>query len=110
MIFWVGITDDDWFEHLSSIKPDEVNFWQPGPTPPRKNMEPGTLFLFKLHSPRNYIVGGGFFVRFTKLPCYLAWNAFEEKNGVESLSSLLVLFQSTAMIFQILEVILVVIF
>lgn len=87
MIIWVGITDDDWFEYLSSIKPDEVNFWQPGPTPPR-NMDPGTLFLFKLHSPHNYIVGGGYFVRFTRLPCFLAWEAFREKNGVRSLQEL----------------------
>jgi len=86
MIFWVGITDDDWFEYLSSIKPDEVNFWQPGSTPPKK-MKPGTLFLFKLHSPRNYIVGGGFFVRFTTLPLFLAWEALEQKNGVKDYSS-----------------------
>jgi len=88
MIFWVGITDDDWFAYLSSIKPDEVNFWQPGPTPPRK-MEPGTLFLFKLHSPHNFVVGGGYFVRFTVLPCFLAWEAFGEKNGVTSLQELI---------------------
>src|SRR3989304_6575124 len=88
MIFWVGITDDDWFEYLSSIKPDEVNFWQPGPTPPRK-MEPGTLFLFKLHSPHNFVVGGGYFVRFTVLPCFLGWEAFGEKNGVTSLQELI---------------------
>ena len=87
MIFWVGITDDDWFAYLSSIKPDEVNFWQPGPTPLRK-MDPGTLFLFKLHSPRNFVVGGGYFVRFTRLPCFLAWEAFREKNGVKSLQEL----------------------
>ncbi len=87
MIFWVGITDDDWFVHLSRLRPDEVNFWQPGPTPPRK-MEPGTLFLFKLHAPRNFVVGGGHFVRFTRLPCFLAWEAFKEKNGVKSLQEL----------------------
>jgi len=87
MIFWVGITDDEWFIHLSRLRPDEVNFWQPGPTPPRK-MDPGTLFLFKLHSPNNFIVGGGYFVRFTVLPCFLVWEAFEEKNGVTSLQEL----------------------
>ena len=87
MQFWVGITDGDWFSHLSRLKPDEVNFWQPGPTPPKK-MNPGTLFLFKLHSPNNYIVGGGWFIRFTVMPCFLAWEAFEEKNGVTSLEEL----------------------
>ena len=87
MKFWVGIIDDDVFIHLSRLKPDEVNFWQPGPTPPRR-MDPGTLFLFKLHAPNNYIVGGGYFVRFSVLPCFLAWQAFGEKNGVTSLQEL----------------------
>jgi Predicted restriction endonuclease len=87
MLFWVGITDDDWFIHLSRLKPDEVNFWQPGPTPPR-HMDPGTLFLFKLHAPHHVVVGGGYFVRFTVLPCFLAWEAFGEKNGVTSLPEL----------------------
>jgi len=90
MLFWVGITDDDWFIHFSRMRPppDEVNFWQPGPTPPRK-MDPGTLFLFKLHAPHHVVVGGGHFVRFTVLPCFLAWEAFGEKNGATSLSELL---------------------
>ena len=88
MLFWVGITDNDWFIHLSRLKPDEVNFWQPGPTPPRR-MDPGTLFLFKLHAPHHVVVGGGYFVRFTVLPCFLAWEAFREKNGVTSLQELI---------------------
>jgi putative restriction endonuclease len=87
MRFWVGITDGDWFEALRDISPDEVNFWQPSAKPPR-NMEPGWPFLFKLHAPRHYIVGGGFFVRFTVLPCFLAWEAFGEKNGVSNLTEL----------------------
>lgn len=87
MIFWVGITDDDWYEQLSWLKPDEINFWQPGPTPPRR-MEPGTPFLFKLHSPKNFVVGGGFFVRFSVLPCFLAWKVYGQNNGVRSLQQL----------------------
>jgi len=87
MKFWVGIIDDDVFVQLSRLKPDEVNFWQAGPTPPRR-MDPGTLFLFKLHAPNNYIVGGGYFVRFSALPCFLAWQAFGNKNGVNSLQDL----------------------
>ena len=90
MLFWVGITDNDWFLQLSRMRPppDEVNFWQPAPTPPRK-MDPGTLFLFKLHAPHHLIVGGGYFVRFTVLPCFLAWEAFGEKNGVTSRQELI---------------------
>ena len=87
MKFWVGITDGDWFETLREREPDEVNFWQPSPKPLR-TMEPGWPFLFKLHAPRHYVVGGGFFVRFTILPCFLAWEAFGDKNGVFSLSEL----------------------
>ena len=51
-------------------------------------LEPGVLFLFKLHAPDNFIVGGGFFVRFSALPARLAWEAFGEKNGVEDYDAL----------------------
>ena len=51
-------------------------------------MNAGWPFLFKLHSPHNFVVGGGFFVRFTKLPCFLAWDAFREKNGASRLFEL----------------------
>ena len=44
--------------------------------------------VFKLHAPNDYIVGGGYFIRFTVLPCFLAWQAFGEKNGVTSLQEL----------------------
>ena len=40
--------------------------------------------LFKLHSPNNYIVGGGFFVRHSILPISLAWDAFGIKNGADT--------------------------
>jgi putative restriction endonuclease len=87
MHYWVGITDRDWFETLRRLQPDEVNFWQPSQRAPRA-MDAGWPFLFKLHSPQNFVVGGGFFVRFTKLPCFLAWDAFREKNGASSLVEL----------------------
>ena len=88
MRYWVGITDSDWFNELRTRDFDEVNFWQPTWKPPRR-MDPGWPFLFKLHSPRNYVVGGGFFVRFTAMPSFLAWHAFGEKNGVSTLPELL---------------------
>ena len=87
MHYWVGITDRDWFETLRRLQPDEVNFWQPSERAPRA-MDAGWPFLFKLHSPLNCVVGGGFFVRFTAIPCFLAWNAFREKNGASSLVEL----------------------
>jgi putative restriction endonuclease len=88
MKLWVGVTDKSWFEHLARIEPDEVNFWQPSGSREFKVLQPGEPFLFKLHSPDNFIVGGGFFVRYSPLPASLAWDAFEQKNGVASLTEL----------------------
>jgi putative restriction endonuclease len=45
-------------------------------------------FLFKLHAPDDFIVGGGFFVSFSALPARLAWGAFGEKNGVSDYARL----------------------
>jgi len=87
MNFYIGITDQAWFNHLSSLSPspDEVNFWQPSGKTIFRALQPGELFLFKLHSPNDYIVGGGFFAHSTLLPISLAWDAFQEKNGANSL-------------------------
>jgi putative restriction endonuclease len=88
MKFWVGVTDKNWFEHLRAAHPDEVNFWQPSSRSLATFLEPGVPFLFKLHSPDDYIVGGGFFVRFSALPARLAWEAFLGNNGVVDYASL----------------------
>ncbi len=89
MRFWVGVTDDDWFRFLAGKKPDEVNFWRPGASQTAWGpVPPGAPFLFKLHSPNDYVVGGGYFVKHTTLPLSLAWLAYEEKNGTESQSKL----------------------
>jgi len=82
MKFWVGVTDRKWYDFLSRRLPDEVNFWQPTSRALASFLEPGVPFLFKLHAPTNFIVGGGFFVRFSALPARMAWDAFGEKNGV----------------------------
>ena len=84
MKYWVGITDQQWFEYLKALKPDEVNFWQPGGARSFRAIQTGAPFLFKLHSPLNYIVGGGYFVRHSVLPLSVAWNYFGEKNGASS--------------------------
>src|SRR5687767_6626201 len=86
---FVGITDFDWYEFLSS-RPDltEVNFWQPGGRSRFQALARGDLFLFKLHSPNNYIVGGGFFETSSLLPVSLAWDTFGPMNGVGSLSEM----------------------
>lgn len=87
MKLYIGITDRVWFNYLSTLKPDEVNFWQPGGKSSFQAIQPGEPFLFKLHSPENYIVGGGFFVRHSILPLSLAWDAFSEKNGTDDFES-----------------------
>jgi hypothetical protein len=42
-----------------------VNFWQPSGSREFKVLQPGEPFLFKLHSPDNFIVGSGFYVRYS---------------------------------------------
>lgn len=82
---FVAITDWDWFSYLRELPGiDEVNFWQPNPHS-FVALQPGEPFLFKLHSPRDQIVGIGFFARYAKLPVSVAWDAFGAKNGVGSL-------------------------
>jgi HNH endonuclease len=81
----VAVTDGDWFDHLR-VKPElaELNFWSPSAKNFRA-LAPGELFLFKLHAPRSFIVGGGVFADANLLPCSLAWEAFGESNGASSL-------------------------
>jgi putative restriction endonuclease len=81
---YVALTDYEWFTYLHTQQPDEVNFWQPGGTRAFTAVAPGELLLFKLHSPRNVIAGGGFFAHSTLLPFSLAWDAFGTKNGARS--------------------------
>lgn len=81
MKFWVGVTDNTWFNYLAGKGLDEVNFWQPSATPPFKGALTGMPFLFKLKRPNNHIAGGGYFVTYSTLPVSLAWEIFGEKNG-----------------------------
>jgi putative restriction endonuclease len=84
MRLFVAITDSDWFRYLSLAKPDEVNFWQPSASTQFRALSPSEPLLFKLHSPDDYIVGGGFFSHFTILPVSFVWSAFGQKNGAAS--------------------------
>ncbi|MEK6283262.1 MAG: hypothetical protein AABN95_23135 [Acidobacteriota bacterium] len=66
---YVGITDFDWFKlHSSKDIVDEVNFWKPSSQLGFKVLQWGEPFLFKLHAPRNFIVGGGFFTKSLRAP------------------------------------------
>lgn len=88
MKFWVGVTDNAWFRHLSEKNFDEVNFWQPSGRPPFVDATVGMPFFFKLKSPLNAIAGGGNFLTYSRLPLSLAWEIFGEKNGAPSLEAL----------------------
>ena len=85
MRYYIGNTDKEWFDHLKSLSPDDVNFWQPSGKQKFQAIPVGAPFLFKLKSPINKIAGIGFFVSHSLLPIDFAWEVFGEKNGVVSL-------------------------
>ena len=85
---FVAVTDKEWFDFLSAERPEEVNFWAPSGRGSFRALEPGELFLFKLHAPDNFIVGGGVFSHASNLPLSLAWEAFGTNNGVASPSEM----------------------
>jgi len=82
MRIYVGVTDGDWYRFLREQQQlDEVNFWQPSGAVAFRALNPGDLFLFKLHYPENAIVGGGTFLYANPFPMSIAWEAFGERNG-----------------------------
>jgi putative restriction endonuclease len=84
----VAVTDGEWFDLLrQQANLSEVNFWSPSDTSFRA-LQPGEIFLFKLHSPNNFIVGGGVFVHACPMPCSIAWETFQEANGATSLTEM----------------------
>jgi putative restriction endonuclease len=86
---FVAVTDDDWFDYLRNLGPiDEINFWQPGGRTAFRALKAGELFLFKLHSPNDFVVGGGIFAHASILPVSLAWEAFQQKNGAPTLETM----------------------
>jgi hypothetical protein len=84
MRFWVGVTTDSFFKQLKMLAPkEEVNFWRPSKVS-FKALKPGEPFLFKLHSPDDRIVGGGWFVRYEQTTVSDAWETFGTRNGATS--------------------------
>jgi putative restriction endonuclease len=84
--YWIGVTDRSWFEFHSANQSLEVNFWAPGGERSFGAISEGGLFLFKLKSPINKIVGGGWFLKSTTLPLELAWKVYAKGNGADTLS------------------------
>lgn len=84
MKFYAGVTDNEWFYFLGRRKNEDINFWQPSGRTAFKVLEEGAPFLFKLKNPANAIGGVGFFSSHSILPLDVAWDIFEERNGLKS--------------------------
>lgn len=84
MKIYLGVTDNNWYNYLSQIQPEDINFWQPSGNANFRVLSSGAPFLFKLKSPINKIGGVGFFSSQTFLPINIAWDVFEERNGCSS--------------------------
>ena len=52
-----------------------MNFWQASGGKTSRALAPSELFLFKLHSPNDYI-GGGVFSHASNVPLSMAWDCF----------------------------------
>ena len=88
MKLYAGITDTNWYNYLSRINPDDVNFWQPGGFSSFRVLKEPEPFLFKLRSPIHAIAGVGFFSSYTSLPLNMAWDVFKQHNGCETFQEL----------------------
>lgn len=88
MKYYIGQTDYDWFNYLSQMAPEDVNFWRPGGKTNFKVLQPGAPFLLKLKSPYSVIAGVGFFSSHTFLPISVAWDTFGNRNGCATLEQL----------------------
>ena len=85
MKIFLGITDYHWFQFLKEKDFDDVNFWSPGGVT-FKALQRHEPFLFKLKAPINAIGGVGFFSEYISLPLSMAWEVFEQRNGVSDQS------------------------
>jgi putative restriction endonuclease len=82
----VAITDFGWYESLLGQKcVEETNFWTPSAHFAFRG-EKYSPFIFKLKAKYKHAVCGfGFFAQFSRLPDWLAWDAFNIRNGCETL-------------------------
>lgn len=89
----MALTDYDWFQFLrarakNSPEVQEVNFWKPSAQMDFHPIAPLSPFFFKLKRPHYKIAGFGYFIRYSKLPVWLAWDSFMESNGAADMPSL----------------------
>ncbi|CAN5293791.1 hypothetical protein BH09BAC2_BH09BAC2_03850 [soil metagenome] len=76
MKFYLGVTDNNWFNFLANRNPEEANFWQPGGNTVFKIISSGAPFLFKLKGAVNAIGGIGFFSSHTYSMVRVSRNIF----------------------------------
>ena len=87
---YVGVTDIDWYNFLSSCPSiREANFWRPYGSRAFKVLSPGEPFIFKTKAPLNRIVGGAIYEGFVSLSISRAWEFFGEGNGVATPEALI---------------------
>jgi putative restriction endonuclease len=87
---YVGVTDTDWYNYLSSrTHIREVNFWRPYGARAFRVLAFGEPFIFKTRYPQNRIVGGAIYEGFVSLNISQAWEFFGEGNGVGSVEELI---------------------
>ncbi len=81
MNMYVGITDVNWYESLKDKKFKEICFIKPAGNINFRALKRDELFLFKLHSPQNFIVGGGYFLCYSNVPSFMLWDIFNDRTG-----------------------------
>jgi putative restriction endonuclease len=84
----IAITDTGW-NRFCAERPQvkELNFWTPSAR--RSFRAPASSpFFFKLRAPHNAICGFAYFVQFSTLPDWLAWESFGFGNGCSSLEEM----------------------
>lgn len=84
----IACTDLDWFNKLSELNPNEINFWTPTPWNLKK-IKPGDKFFFMLKSPIRKIGGYAIYDHYENLNAKEAWNKYGTKNGVNSFYELI---------------------
>jgi HNH endonuclease len=84
----IAITDAAWYRFLAAYPQlEEVNFWRPSAHHGFR-AERFSPFLFKLRAPDNAICGYAYFAQYSRLPMWLAWEAFGIGNGHASLDEM----------------------
>lgn len=93
MLGYVGLTDYQWFTYLRDQNSlDEINFWKPS-SKPFKAIQEFSPFILLLKSPHSQIAGFGFFVRYSVLPLWLAWDSFGIANGTDKFEHFIAMIQ-----------------